>query len=290
MHDYCDWRLEFGESVVQADGRYLTNVWTEEAVGFIARHAEEPFFLHVTYNAPHTPLQAPEEEIRPFAETGKFNRGVSTLYGMLHRMDAGISRILETLRDHGLEENRMVLFTRDNGPQFGGSGKNRLERFHCQLHGAKGSVYEGGIRVAMLLHWPAGLQDRNACHEMVHCSDWFPTLLAMAGIERSDRPPRQHRRATGSARRSEADLQATVRAVEPLYPGLRVQRRLARRRLEAGAAGDSGDDALEQEDLAARHPGVVHRLTHELENWFTEIERERATIYDRPLCLPRGLA
>ena len=189
MHDYCDWRLEFGESVVQADGRYLTDVWTEEAVGFIARHAEEPFFLHVTYNAPHTPLQAPEEEVRPFAETGKFNRGVSTLYGMLHRMDAGISRILETLQDHGLEENRMVLFTRDNGPQFGGSGKNRLERFHCQLHGAKGSVYEGGIRVAMLLHWPAGLQDRNACHEMVHCSDWFPTLLAMAGIERSSDAP-----------------------------------------------------------------------------------------------------
>ena len=61
MHDYYDWRLEFGESVVQADGRYLTDVWTEEAVGFIERHAEEPFFLHVTNNAPHTPLQAPEE-------------------------------------------------------------------------------------------------------------------------------------------------------------------------------------------------------------------------------------
>ena len=70
---------------------------------------------------------------------------------MLHRMDAGISRILETLRDHGLEENRMVLFTRDNGPQFGGSGENRLDCFNCQLHGAKGSVYEGGIRVPMLL-------------------------------------------------------------------------------------------------------------------------------------------
>ena len=59
--------------------------------------------MYLAYNAPHTPLQAPEEEIRPFAETGKFNRGVSTLYGMLHRMDAGISRIFETLRDHGLE-------------------------------------------------------------------------------------------------------------------------------------------------------------------------------------------
>lgn len=188
MHDYYQWRLERDDTVLRADGRYLTDVWVEEAVGFIERHAPgvpaEPFFLHVTFNAPHTPLQAPEEEVRPFAETGKFNKGVSTLYGMIQRMDRGIARILETLRKHGLEENTIVMFTSDNGPQFGGQGDECTTRFNCQLNGAKGSVYEGGIRVPMLIRWPAGLPGGPAreVHEMAHFCDWFPTLLAMAGV------------------------------------------------------------------------------------------------------------
>ncbi len=182
MHDYYDWRIEFNDSVARADGRYLTDLWTEEATGFIRRHQSEPFFLHVTYNAPHTPMQAPEDEVRPFRETGKFNRGVSTLYGMLHRLDAGIARILATLNACGLDDNTLVMFSSDNGPQFGGKDEDRLNRFNCQLHGAKGSVYEGGIRVPMLMRWPAGLDGRRSFHDMVHFSDWFPTILAMAGI------------------------------------------------------------------------------------------------------------
>src|SRR5512137_4469 len=66
MHDYYNWRLEFNETVRRADGRYLTDLWSEEAVKFIGRHRDEPFFLHVTFNAPHTPLEAPPDEIKPF--------------------------------------------------------------------------------------------------------------------------------------------------------------------------------------------------------------------------------
>lgn len=187
MHDYYQWRLEYGHSVVRADGRYLTDVWTEEAVQFIQRHRHEPFFLHLTYNAPHTPLQAPEEEVKPFLEKGQFNRGVSTLYGMIRRMDRGIGRVLETLRQLGLEENTIVLFTSDNGPQFGGQGEEKLDRFNCQFHGAKGSVYEGGIRVPMLVRWPAGAQAGLQVDDMVHMCDWLPTLLAAVGLE----PPRE---------------------------------------------------------------------------------------------------
>lgn len=182
MHDYYDWRLEYDDTVVRTDGRYLTDVWTEEAVNFIHRHQKEPFFLHVTYNAPHTPLQAPEEEIKPFLDTGNFTRGVSTLYGMLHRMDSGIANILQTLGECGLEDNTIVMFTSDNGPQFGGEGEECLDRYNCGLHGAKMLIYEGGIRVPMLLRWPDGLEGHRDIPDMVHFSDWFPTLLAMADI------------------------------------------------------------------------------------------------------------
>jgi arylsulfatase A-like enzyme len=183
MHDYYNWRLEVNDAVRRADGRYLTDVWSDEAVQFIERHRDEPFFLHLTYNAPHTPLEAPLEEIRPFLETGRFNKGVSMIYAMIHRMDSGIARVLEALERHGLEENTIVCFTSDNGPQFGGQGENCTTRFNCQFHGAKGSVYEGGIRVPMLIRWPAGLEAGRTLGRMVHFCDWFPTLLAMAGVE-----------------------------------------------------------------------------------------------------------
>jgi arylsulfatase A-like enzyme len=182
MHDYYHWRVEFGDTARRTDGRYLTDLWTEEAVQFIGRHQREPFFLHVTYNAPHTPLQAPEAEIAPFLGKQGINRGVATLYGMIHRMDAGVARILESLDRLGLRDNTIVLFSSDNGPQFGGQGDECTTRFNCQYHGAKGTVYEGGIRVPGILRWPAGLTGGREVADMVHFADWLPTLLAMAGV------------------------------------------------------------------------------------------------------------
>jgi len=103
MHDYYDWRLEYGTDVVRyGDGTYLTDLWTTEACDFLRRHREEPFFLHVTYNAPHTPLQVPQEEADLFLGKDGLNWGVATLYGMIHRMDSGIGQLLATLDDLGL--------------------------------------------------------------------------------------------------------------------------------------------------------------------------------------------
>jgi len=183
MHDYYNWFLEYNDRVRFADGRYLTDVWTEEAVGFIERHQREPFFLHVTYNAPHTPLEAPETDQKLFKDSGKFTIGVSLIYAMIHRMDTGVARILDTLKRLGLEENTIVLFTSDNGPQFGGEGDHCTTRFNCHFNGAKGSVYEGGIRVPMIIRWPAGLPAGRQVNEMVHFADWFPTLLTAVGIQ-----------------------------------------------------------------------------------------------------------
>jgi arylsulfatase A len=182
MHDYYKWRIEYNDAVRRADGRYLTDLWTEEACGFIRRHKNRPFFLHLTYNAPHGPLQAPPDEVRPFLETGRFSKGVSILYGMIRRMDRGLHRVLEELDRHALRDNTIVVFTSDNGPQFGGQGEMCTTRFNCGFHGAKGSVYEGGIRVPLLFRWPAGVSGGRQFHEMVHMADWFPTLLAAAGV------------------------------------------------------------------------------------------------------------
>ena len=188
MHDYYDWRLEFGEQVVRSDGTYLTDLWTKESVDFLNRHKNESFFLHVTYNAPHTPLQVPHEELGSFSDT-PVNSSVKTLYAMLKRLDTGIGHILDTLTKLNLEENTIVLLASDNGPQFdnghnyGGADNNEsLERFNCNLHGAKGTVYEGGIKVPMMLRWPAGLRSQMI-DDMVHFVDIYPTLSHLCSLK-----------------------------------------------------------------------------------------------------------
>ncbi|MDT8389130.1 MAG: sulfatase-like hydrolase/transferase [Lentisphaeria bacterium] len=180
--DYFDWVLNYNGASRISDGRYLTDVFTEEAVSFIQRHRDEPFFLHLAYNAPHGPLQAPEDEVAPFLEDGRFNLGVSHIYGMIKRMDEGIGRVLETLDKEGLRDNTIVMFTSDNGPQFSGKDEWRIERFNCGFRGSKGSVHEGGIRVPLLIRWPAGLEGNRQYHDFVHFTDWLPTLAAAADI------------------------------------------------------------------------------------------------------------
>jgi arylsulfatase A-like enzyme len=330
MHDYYDWRLEFNETVVRSDGRYLTDVWTEEAVQFIRRHQAEPFFLHVTYNAPHTPLQAPAEAVQPFLETGKFNQGVSTLYGMLKCMDSGVARILETLQQCGLTDNTIVMFTSDNGPQFGGEGEERLDRFNCHLHGAKGSVYEGGIRVPMLLRWPDGIEGQRQISEMVHFSDWFPTMLSLAGVQVPSNlkidgvdisPTLQGDKGKVCTKRfwqwnrytPLVTCNAAVRdgdwklvrpeipeamAVPCVDPWLRISMYEPERLIENGLLSEPepprqvpappapelyniAEDPLETANLAGKYPDIAHRLLCDLENWFAEVEQERATIDDK---------
>jgi len=179
--DYYEWRLDQNRSMMASDGRYLTDVFTQQACSFIERHKHEPFFLHLTYNAPHFPLQAPEEDIAPFAENGELTGGVKALYGMIRRMDAGVGQLLEKLDKHGLAHNTIFMFTSDNGPQFGGQGDMCTTRFNCQFNGAKGNVYEGGIRVPMLMRWPDGLPTAGQIDEMVHFMDWLPTLADATG-------------------------------------------------------------------------------------------------------------
>lgn len=176
---YYDWTIEYNGKDRHGKGEYLTHVFTEEALGFIERHREEPFFLHLAYNAPHFPFEAPEEYIKPFRETGKFNERLSTLYGMIACMDEGIGQILEALKKYDLEEDTLLIFTSDNGPQL----NDGVERYNCDLNGQKGLTYEGGIRVPAIVRWPGRVVDDLIIEDFFHGCDWFPTLLSACNLE-----------------------------------------------------------------------------------------------------------
>jgi arylsulfatase A-like enzyme len=180
--DYWDWIIETNGRPWRSDGTYLTDLFTDEAVSFVRRHERTPFFLYVAYNAPHGPLQAPAEDLAVYTEMAKFTEAVSLTYAMIRRMDTGIGRILDELDQRGLTDNTLVLFTSDNGPVLRGEGEASQMRYNGPFRGAKYDVLEGGIRVPALLRWPAGLDAGSEFHDMVHATDWLPTLAAACSI------------------------------------------------------------------------------------------------------------
>ena len=192
--DYYDYTLRVNESYQKSDGTYLTDVFTDEALAFIERNQENPFFLQLAFTAPHAPFQAPQEVIDQYKAQG-YDRIVATTYAMIEIMDQGIGRILQYLEDAQLDENTIVLFTSDNGPAFFNPSRqlepeesNFNERFNCGLRGSKGWVYEGGIRVPMIVRYPDRISAGQFNDELVHFTDWLPTLIGLCGIDRVDGP------------------------------------------------------------------------------------------------------
>lgn len=180
--DYYDYALDVNGTEVEGDGRYLTDVFTEHADAFVRRHADEPFLLVVAYNAPHFPMQAPQEIVDRYTGAGE-TLGAALTYAMVEVMDAGIGRIDATLHEFGLAESTIVLFTSDNGPYLGEVLGVSLDRFNYGWRGAKHYVYEGGIRVPAIVRWPGRIEPGRIESAMVHFTDWLPTLAAAAGID-----------------------------------------------------------------------------------------------------------
>ncbi len=138
---------------VQVDG-YMTDLITARAVRFIERHAAEPFFLDVSYNAAHWPFQPPDHhsKAKQVAYQGPMDDPAPTrkdYAAMLERADTGVGQILQTLAKLGIERNTLVIFTNDNGGEW-------LSR-NTPLSNRKGTLWEGGIRVPAIFRWPGRL-------------------------------------------------------------------------------------------------------------------------------------
>ena len=164
------------------DEGYSTDLIGREAVRFIDESpTDEPFFLYVPFNAPHTPLQAKEPDIAKYND--RIEDPKRRIYaGMVDSMDQAVGKILAAIDDRQIAENTLVLFLSDNGgvSRYGDNGPWR---------GGKGSVYEGGVRVPAVVRWPAAIRGGRKVDAMMGLIDVYPTIKRIVGADQPDANP-----------------------------------------------------------------------------------------------------
>ncbi len=174
--------LEFGQP-----GEYLTDRLTDEAISVIDRAGEKPFFLCLTHHAVHTPIEAKAADIQHFKgkRSAELHHQHAGYAAMVKSLDDNVGRVLDHLKERGLDQNTLVIFTSDNGGFVGvekESGQDDPVTNNAPLRSGKGSLYEGGIRVPLLVRLPGVTPAGAAAQEPVVLTDLFQTCLHAAGV------------------------------------------------------------------------------------------------------------
>ena len=149
------------------DQAHYTGLFTKEAIDFIERSKDDPFFLYLAHKDPHQPC-IPSEDFVNISDGGRHGDTVE-------EVDWSVNEIMKCLKKNGLENDTLILFTSDNGPWYDGSPGN--------LRGRKGQSYEGGYRVPMIAWWPGKIPAGSVCTEPAMNFDFYPTFLRLAGLE-----------------------------------------------------------------------------------------------------------
>jgi arylsulfatase A-like enzyme len=241
------------------DEGYLTDLFTERAIRFIARKRNRPFFLSLQYNAPHWPWDGPNDQAvdhnhRPMTDGGS----LTTYAEMVKSMDAGIGRVLKALASSGLERNTLVIFTSDNGGE--------RYSYNWPFSFQKLNLWEGGIRVPAIARWPGIVPAGKITSQVAITMDWTATIVALAGAKADPQYPLEGE-----------DLMPVLRGAQPrdrtLFWRLRTQ--------DAGRMGkwkylregtnehlfDLSVDPGEKAELKSKHPDVFEKIQAEYKKW-----------------------
>jgi len=248
----------------------LTRRYTEEAVSYIEQHREEPFFLYVPYTMPHAPLR-PSDEFRGKSDFGDYG-------DVVEEIDWSAGQILQALKDNGLDDETLVIFTSDNGPwKAGGNQKRQTRGSAGPLRGVKGTTWEGGMRVPFVARWPGRLPGGHVRGGVSVMTDLFTTLIELAGGEiPSDREidgKNIMAMLEGSADSPHSELYYYFR--KRIFAVRSGEWKLHLFKRVVGPGGRPGDpirlknpelynllrDPAESRNVAALHPEIVERLS-----------------------------
>ncbi len=185
-HEHFPKQLYRGRELAPVRG-YTADIFSDEAIRFVASRRDRPFFLYLAYTEPHFRVEAPDEEVTRFR--GRFREQnpaepVNASYAaMVHRLDKGIGRVMAALDELSLAANTLVVFSSDQGASFehGNRGASDYHDSNGPLRGQKRSVEEGGIRVPAVVRWPGKVPAGQVSKAVIHMIDVLPTLVAAAG-------------------------------------------------------------------------------------------------------------
>ena len=244
---------------------YLTTRLTEEAVAFIDRQKQKPFFLYLAYNAVHAPAQAPKDDIdRMQKKFPQLDEKRAILMAMLRHLDLGGGSVVKKLKDEGLWGNTLFFFLTDNG------GAKAMNANNGILRGFKGSLYEGGIRTPWVVSWPAKFSGGRTIDAPVISLDILPTVIDAMGAK--DKVKRVF---DGKSLLPLLTGKSTVHHPVLYWNSGEPKGEWAVREGDWKAHGfkqkyelyDLASDPSEKTDLAAKRPELAKRLAKRHETW-----------------------
>ncbi len=174
--------------------QYSLDLMAEEALEFIRKNREKPFFLYLPFTVPHAAIQVPEDSLKEYE--GAFPETPYTgdkgylphpapragYAAMVTRMDREIGRIMSLLKELGIDDNTLIIFSSDNGPTFNGGTDSEFFRSAGPLRGLKTMLYEGGIRVPTIARWPGRIKPGSVTDHVSAFWDWLPTFAEILGV------------------------------------------------------------------------------------------------------------
>lgn len=250
-----------GETEIFREG-YSTDLFTERARRFIRDHATKPFFLELTYNAPHYPTtvgvyQAPPAYLERFGVEGNPNKTRGGYAAMVSCMDDGVGGVLAELKAQNLEGKTIVIFLSDNGAELVGS--------NLPFSGGKHTNKEGGIRTPWVARWPGVIPAGITSKAVIHCMDLAPTFLAAAGVK-----PPEPNQFDGINVWSAFLGKEGVPDRPIVFPPNAI--RQGKWKMNEGKLFDLEADPGEKFDVAAQHPEICSQLSKQLEVWKQEMK------------------
>ncbi len=301
-----------------AENEYLTDRQNTEAVNFIKRNKNKPFFLYLSYYSVHTAMEAPEELVKKYRSKydAKYGEGKSEeLFGqnhngphkdnpylaaMLESIDTGIGKIMKSLEDQGLAENTLLVFFSDNG----GAGKGAN---NGDLRGSKMWLYEGGIRVPLIMRWPKVIQAGSVEQTPVSSYDFYPTFVEVASGSLGNKAMKKTNEDKSKTTKQSIRNQLSKQSLDgvslvPILSNKKLNNRnlywhypseTARLQNNMASAVRAGDykllefykdnrielydlkkDPSETNNLAEKQPKITAKLKAELDAWKAEVNAE----------------
>lgn len=277
--------LEFGKPV-----EYLTDRLTDEALRVIDQAGDKPFFLYLAHHAPHTPIEARADLVRRFEQKLKpEHRHQNAVYAaMIASLDDSVGRIVARLEERKLAENTLIVFTSDNGG-FVNDYQGKRVTDNAPLRSGKGSLYEGGVRVPLIVRGPGVATPGSLCREPVATADLFFTLLELArvAVPETANAPRDGISLAPLLRAPESNLRrdtlyfhyphyyATTTPVSALRAG--DWKLLEYHETDSIELFNLKDDLGESKDLAAAEPDRAKMLRERLHAWHQDVGAQMPT-------------